>query len=116
MDLAERIKFVIKESGLNQKQFAERINVSDGFVSKLLKGACKISNTTAIAIETEFGFSKYWLLEGKGPKLKEKKELKPIQKSIIYDVENILTEEELKALYAYIEVQKKMKSEKDINV
>ncbi|MEL3912264.1 helix-turn-helix transcriptional regulator [Treponema pedis] len=115
MNLSDRIRFILEKSGLNQKKFADRIGVSDGFISKLLKGNCKISNTTAAVLEKEFGFSKAWVLEGKEPKTVEKKELNSVQKKIIYAVENVLTESELKAVYAYIEVQKQIKKEEKRN-
>lgn len=115
MSLSDRIKFILEKSGLNQKKFAERIDVSDGFISKLLKGNCKISNTTAAVIEKEFGFSKTWILDGVEPRMVEKKELTAMKKKIIYDVENVLTEAEAKAVYAYIQVQKQMKKEEKEN-
>ncbi|MDR3341289.1 MAG: helix-turn-helix domain-containing protein [Treponema sp.] len=104
MELSDRIKTIIKESGLNQKNFARKINVTDSYISKLLRGESGMSNTTAFLIEEICGYSKDWILNGTEPKMANKsalKELTPLKRKIIADIEQ-MSPEELKAVYTYI--------------
>ncbi|MDR2483893.1 MAG: helix-turn-helix domain-containing protein [Treponema sp.] len=104
MDLSDRIRNIIKESGLNQKEFAKKINVTDSYISKLLRGYSGMSNTTAFLIEELYGYSKDWILHGLEPKMSRKntsRELTPLKRKIITDIEQ-MTQEELKAVYTYI--------------
>ena len=89
MGLPDRVKDILKESGLNQKNFAKKINVTDSYISKLLRGESGMSNTTALLIEELYGYSKYWILNGAEPKMSSKsafKELTPLKRKIITDV------------------------------
>lgn len=62
----ERIKLLRKTLGLSQRDFGEKIGISDPAVSKLEKGTNVPSEQTVKSICREFNVNHAWLLEGKG--------------------------------------------------
>ena len=65
-DLNDRIKEVIAAKGIKKTAFAERINVSQAFVSQLCSGASQPSDRTISDICREFNVSEEWLRTGEG--------------------------------------------------
>ena len=105
MALSDRMRVIIRESGLNQKEFAKSLNVTDSYISKLLRDESGMSNTTAMLIGKLYGYSRSWIIQGEGPPKGaglETKELSPLQKKILTDIEH-MNIAELKALSAFIE-------------
>ena len=62
----DRIAECVKASGLTRSAFAQRINVTQGFVSNLCIGGRIPSDRTIAAICREFGVSEEWLRTGNG--------------------------------------------------
>lgn len=70
MNLAERIKLVLNETGLNKTQFASRIKVTPATVAYWCSGRTKhLRGDYASRISRVFGYATFWLSEGQGPKL-----------------------------------------------
>ena len=68
--ISDRIAWCIKDSGLTKTAFAERINVSQSFVSRLVLGEKVPSDRTIADICGKFHISEVWLRTGAGqPKL-----------------------------------------------
>ncbi len=68
--LAERIKEILKEQKLKEKELAKALGVSDNYISLLATGKkTQISLTLAKLIEALYGYSTDWLLTGEGEKL-----------------------------------------------
>lgn len=65
----ERIAAVIQHSGLTKTAFAERLNVSQSFVSRLAAGISIPSDRTIVDICREFGVNERWLRTGEGEML-----------------------------------------------
>jgi len=109
MALSDRMRIIIDECGLKQKEFAKSINVTDSYISKVLRDESGMSNSTAMLIEQLYGYSKNWIMTGQEPKMLavSGRNLSVLQKRIIFDVER-MNEEELKALFAFIESLKKV--------
>jgi len=109
MALSDRVRTIIDECGLKQKAFAKSINVTDSYISKLLRDESGMSNSTAMLIEQLYGYSKDWIMAGKEPKLLpgRGRTLSVLQKRIIMDVEQ-MNEGELQVLFAFIESLKKI--------
>jgi transcriptional regulator with XRE-family HTH domain len=61
-----RLTQAIKNSGLNQTEFARQLNTSPGFVSDLVRGEKKPGIDFLLAIKARFGISPDWLLTGDG--------------------------------------------------
>lgn len=64
--ISARIAAVIKASGLTKTAFAERLNVSQSFVSRLAVGASVPSERTILDICREFNVNEHWLRTGEG--------------------------------------------------
>jgi len=108
MALSDRIRTIIRESGLKQKEFAKKINVTDSYISKLVRDETGISNSTAMLIEQIYGYSKNWIMTGEGQKIIRGGGLSVLQNEIIANVER-MNRDELQALLAFIESIKKLK-------
>ena len=104
INLSDRIKLIIKENALKQKQFAKSINVTESYISKLLRNESGLSNSTATLIEELYGYSIDWIINGNEPKMSSKSKLKDltlIQKKVISDIEQ-MNDAELAAVRAFI--------------
>lgn len=64
--ISARIAAVIKASDLTKTAFAERLNVSQSFVSRLAVGASVPSDRTIADICREFNVNEHWLRTGEG--------------------------------------------------
>lgn len=64
--ISARIAAVIKASGLTKTAFAERLNVSQSFVSRLAVGASVPSDRTIADICREFNVNEHWLRTEEG--------------------------------------------------
>jgi len=109
MALSDRLRTIINECGLKQKAFAKSINVTDSYISKVLRDESGMSNSTAMLIEQLYRYSKDWIMTGQEPKLPigQEHKLSVLQKKIIMDVEQ-MNEDEQYALFAFIESLKKI--------
>lgn len=65
-ELNERIGHIIESLGIKKTAFAERLNVSQAFVSQLCSGVKQPSERTLMDICREFRVNYLWLKEGKG--------------------------------------------------
>lgn len=65
----DRIAECVKVSGLTKTAFAERINVSQSFISNLCSSKKVPSDRTISDICREFGISEHWLRTGDGEML-----------------------------------------------
>ena len=104
MNLQDRIKTIISENTLKQKDFAKSINVTDSYISKLLRGESGLSKSTAALIEEIYGYSIDWIFNGTEPKMKnpsQDKNLSPNHRKILAEIEN-MSEDELIAVRAFI--------------
>jgi transcriptional regulator with XRE-family HTH domain len=102
MALSDRMRTIISESKLKQKAFAKSINVTDSYISKLVRDESGISNSTAMLIEQLYGYSQNWILTGKGPKKLTEggSKLTGQQRALIAEIEQ-MDENELRAMLAF---------------
>ena len=63
---AERIATIISSVGITKSKFAERIKVSQAFVSQICSGARIPGDRTISDICREFGIREQWLRTGEG--------------------------------------------------
>jgi transcriptional regulator with XRE-family HTH domain len=111
MAISDRILIILGERKLNQRQFAKSIYVTEGYVSRLLKDAIGMSNSTAMLIERVHGYAKNWVLRGEEPKLAPDaapRDLSPVQRRLIAEIE-AMSDDELFFIVTYIEAFKKKK-------
>ena len=65
--ISDRISMVVRNSGRTKTAFAEKINVSQAFVSQICSGAKIPSDRTIADICREFDVNEDWLRTGEGP-------------------------------------------------
>ena len=70
--LSERISDLISELKIKKTVFAERLNVSQAFVTQLTKGVSQPSDRTISDICREFNVNELWLREGIGEMFQER--------------------------------------------
>ena len=64
--LADRISTIVTHSGLKKTQFAEKINISQPFLSQICSGSKMPSDRTLADICRESGVNRIWLETGDG--------------------------------------------------
>ena len=70
--ISERISRIVQESGMTKTAFADKINVSQAFVSQMCSGVKTPSDRTIADICREFGVSEAWLRDGVEPMYRPK--------------------------------------------
>lgn len=64
--ISERIAKVIEQTGMTKTAFAEKLNITQAYVSKISIGSKVPSDRTIIDICREFDVNEYWLRTGEG--------------------------------------------------
>ena len=64
--MKNRINLIIQQANISKSKFAERLNVSQAFVSQLCSGAREPSDRTIADICREFRIREEWLRTGEG--------------------------------------------------
>jgi len=105
VDQCDRIKLILKENKLKQKELAAEIGVTESYVSVLLrKPDVRISRSLAILIEEKYGYNADWVLCGTEPKLKQviqNSDLSEIHQRVLAQVEK-MNDHQVKAVLAFI--------------
>ena len=106
MELKDRIRLILNEKHLKQKDLANSLKITESYVSNMLKGKrCNISQSLALLIEQEYGYSAKWILTGQGDcyvTQASDPELSPTKKRIIAEIEK-MSETELDAIKVFID-------------
>ena len=72
MSLKDRIKQIMKENDLKQKEFAESIGVSESYISAIVNERNRdLSKPLAMLIEEKYGYATEWTLNGTSPKMNQ---------------------------------------------
>ena len=105
MNQCDRIKLILEENRLKQKQFASVIGVTESYISKLLKDPdIRLSQSLATLIEEKYGYNSEWVLSGTEPKLKQiskNRSLSEIHQKALAQLEK-MNDEQIKAVLAFI--------------
>lgn len=64
--ICERLKTLLNELGISQRQFAMRIHLDPGYFSKIIQGKVNPPNRILLLIENVFNVNKTWLESGEG--------------------------------------------------
>lgn len=69
MNQCGRIRLILQENHLKQKELAAQLGVTESYVSKLLRDpAIRLSQPLAALVEEKYGYCARWLLTGQEPK------------------------------------------------
>ena len=105
MNQCDRIKLILQENKLKQKQLAAEISVTESYISKLLKDPdIKLSHSLAMLIEEKYGYNADWVLNGTEPKIKQiskSKGLSDVHQKALSQLEK-MSDDQIKAVLAFI--------------
>ena len=105
MNQCDRIKFILQENKLKQKQLASELGVTESYISKLLKDPdIHLSQSLATLIEEKYGYNAEWVLNGSEPKLRQiskNKGLSELHQKALSQLEK-MNDEQIKAILAFI--------------
>lgn len=109
MKLSDRVRLIIQENQLTQKDFAKSINVTASFISKVINDESGLSASTAALIESKYNYSIHWILNGSEPqKNNVANGLTPLQQKIIAKIED-MNETELVVIASFIKTLEEYK-------
>ncbi|KAI4445319.1 hypothetical protein C823_007826 [Eubacterium plexicaudatum ASF492] len=96
----DRLKILLNELNISQRQFATKINLDPGYFSKIMRGKVNPPDRILLLIENVFNVNKDWLENGVG-------EIFPNQgvslaKKQVLDSIDTLTDEQIDAVSAFI--------------
>ena len=105
MNQCDRIKLILQENNLKQKQLAAELGVTESYISKLLRDPdIRLSQSLAALIEEKYGYSADWVLNGEEPKLKQvskNKGLSELHQKALTQLEK-MNHEQVKAVLAFL--------------
>lgn len=100
MEAYERVRQMLKETGVTQKEFAAKVGLSTPATSAMLRGNSSVSEVLANAIELKFNYKADWVLHGEDPKFTEQKETKvdPFDRMVLERLAGWQSEEDQKLI------------------
>lgn len=105
MNQCDRIKLILQENKLKQKELAAEIGVTESYISVLLKKPdVRLSRSIATLIEERYGYSIDWVLSGAEPKLKQiskNRALSELHQKALVQLEQ-MNDNQVKAVLAFI--------------
>ena len=105
MNQCDRIKIILQENKLKQKQLASELGVTESYISKLLKDPnIRLSQPLASLIEEKYGYNAGWVLNNEEPKLKrisKNRGLSELHQKALAQLEK-MNDEQIKAVVAFI--------------
>lgn len=112
MELKDRLRIILDEQNIKQKELAEAIKVTESYVSNMLKGKRNnISESLALLLEQKYGYSAHWILTGEGEShitQSNNANLSPTKKRLIAEIEK-MSDSEIDAIKIFIDSLDKYK-------
>lgn len=96
----ERLKILLKELDISQRQFALKINLDPGYFSRIIQGKVQPPTRILLLIENIFNVNKEWLEYGKGEIFFNDK-LSLTKKQILESID-LLNDEQVNAVSSFI--------------
>lgn len=106
-NINKRIKGIRKDANLNQKDFANKIGLTQTGVSHIEQDNHNVSDITVKAICHEFGINETWLREGTGP-MRIQEDAFSLDR---FAKEREMSQTELQILKIYFEMDPKIRHE-----
>ena len=85
-NLSERISYIVKNSKLNQTEFANRISISQQYLSQICNAKKIPSDRTIVDICREFGCDEVWLRTGEGEPFRQQSKEEQIMRFAVQTV------------------------------
>lgn len=105
MNQCDRIRLILQENKLKQKELAAELGVTESYISVLLKKPdVSLSRSIAALIEEKYGYSADWVLKGTEPKIKrisKNRALSEVHQRALAQLEK-MNDSQVKAVLAFI--------------
>lgn len=107
--ISERLKILLTELHISQRQFAKKINLDAGYFSRIMQGKVTPPDRILLLIENVFHVNKKWLEEGEG-EMFSTPDLSLSKKQVLESIDT-LNEEQINAVSAFIKYLTEYKSD-----
>ncbi len=98
--LHERLKVLLQELHISQRQFAMKINLDPGYFSRIMQGKVKPPDRILLLIENVFQVNRNWLEKGEGEIFAA--EGVSLAKKQVLEAINTLSDEQVYAVSSFI--------------
>lgn len=99
--LNERLRYLLKELNITQRQFAQKINLDPGYFSKILSGKVSPPPRILLLIENVFKINPNWLHTGEGEIFQTP--IDSIAKRQVLESIDELNDEQIQAVFSFIQ-------------
>lgn len=107
--ISDRFKILLDELGISQRQFALKMNIDPGYISKIVNGKAEPSDKILLLVEKIFGVNKEWLESGEG-EIFSSTEISAVKKELFQLIDK-LSDDEAEAVIAFIRYLKEDKKD-----
>lgn len=98
--IPERLKLLLKELNISQRQFAMKINLDAGYFSRIIQGKVHPPDRILLLIENVFHVNKDWLENGQGEMFSDRGI--SLAKKQVLELIDALDDEQVKAVSSFI--------------
>lgn len=109
----DRLKVLLKELDISQRQFALKINLDAGYFSRIIRGKVNPPDRILLLIENVFNVNKRWLEEGEG-EIFTTQGMSLAKKQVLESIDS-LSEEQVNAVSSFIKYLTEQGDCDDIN-
>ena len=102
--ISDKFKILLDELDISQRQFALRMNIDPGYISKIVNGKAEPSDKILLLVENIFCVNKEWLENGEG-EIFSSSEISAAKKELFQLIEN-LSDDEVESVIAFIKYLK----------
>lgn len=107
--ICERLKILIQELNISQRQFAMKINLDAGYISRIVQGKVNPPDRILLLIENVFGVNKEWLENGTG-EMFSTEGISLTKKQVLESID-LLNDEQINAVSSFIKYLTENKNE-----
>lgn len=98
--ICDRLKILLNELNISQRQFAMRINLDAGYFSKIMRGKVNPPDRILLLIENVFHVNKDWLENGRG-EIFSSQGISLAKKQVLESIDS-LSDEQVNAVSSFI--------------
>lgn len=98
--VCDRLKILLNELNISQRQFAMKINLDAGYFSKIMRGKVNPPDRILLLIENVFNVNKDWLENGQG-EIFSNQGISLAKKQILESID-ALSDEQVNAVSSFI--------------
>lgn len=98
--ISERLKILLSELDISQRQFAKKINLDAGYFSRIVQGKVNPPDRILLLIENVFHVNKNWLENGEGEIFSA--QVTSLAKKQILEMIDTLNDEQVNAVSSFL--------------